>query len=1584
MKKTIVAGLFTVSVFVSFSLQAAPVGLGEAKIAVENWLKDDEAPLKTPLGRQVHKITTVSQNGQAVFHCAQTEGGGTVIVSTDTTIMPIVAFAGESREEPRPGSPLFDLLTRDLAARAEMARRQARASSTASASGAQTAEARWAELLNPPAFKTQGRAALGDVRVAPLVESAWNQESVSSKNVYNYYTPYNYPCGCVATATAQIMRYHSWPAAALPQVARNAFVEGYITPMTTQGGAYAWADMPLNPRSTITQTQQKAIGRLTSDLGILLHADYYRDGTAAYSSLAPGVLTGQMGYASAKYVTEDAADAAAAFSNAILSNLDAGFPVGLSISDSRDNSGHAVVGDGYGYNSNLLYVHLNMGWSGQDDVWYNLPVVDSDWFYYDTLNGAAYNIFPTQTGELITGRVTIGNAPAAGITVTASNTVTRATVSAATGSNGIYALFVSAPASGKHTYNVSAYNRGAQDSALVEIAKSVSADIRYVEESDSAWIYASGTVGSRWGIDLDLSSAFAQNVDLAYEARVFPAGGGASAVGVTADGIWSASADSAWIRLTSTAGAEIAYTVSSNTTGIARSGLITAAGDTGVAARYTVWQNAQPWSPTLSADLFTRARAEGRRILLMAGSPNDPAAIALRAQVFEDARLSDLLADHYLLAFADSDTETDWRAYAAGPATPFLCVINPHAAQPAWLDRRTGPQTAADLATWLTGKLAALTAIEITGSRELNAGRYADYTCFVTDADGSRYSVTPQWSITAGSDYATISAAGRLTARAAREDQTVTLRAGVAALHTTFTLTVHPSGGIEFAAATAEVNEGETLTLTVFGGDADTEASVKYWIIPGTAGTADYALPKPHPGSLAWAAGDPGERTLTIPVKADKTVEDDEFFFVQLGAAQGMEPGLVNRCAVTIRDANRPALTLQAALDSPVLNWTSTAWVPSEALHAAVAEPAVKRSATLQAAFTGQGTFTAKIKIEDDAGDSVLQLWDGKNILATWNGATDWIPASHALADAAHTLKFTFTRGAGNARAILDETAFTPAGATHILTAAPGTPGAGSVTGSGIYRHGTQATLTAKASPGWELGGWSHPFANPLAARQTLAVTGDLAITPRFTRIPFIGALPSPAEGGSVSGSGLCAFGKKVTLKATPAKGYAFMQWSDGNQQPSYPFTQPAGDILLTALFKLIADIPTPAVTAVPPQNAMVGLPFELALEVDSETLPTVTVTGLPTGLKFDKTTLAITGRPGKAGTFNVTVRATNITKRIHEIRTTITVAPLPEWAIGSFSGVIIEGRSGRADITISATGAVTGSCEDTSGKYTLKTLLEGTPQAITLAAGLSRGRNREPIALALSLHSDATLSGTLSDPETEATASLTLWQDRVKRDPAAFLPFKGQYNIAFREREDSPAGYLTLTLPAKSSKAKIAGRLTNSQPLSASALCVPLDDGSLLVPLWIFVKKTGSILTGHLRIAPEGTVGAPTVLAWRPDAASAFAPLAADGGLYTIPADENLAELLPNGVTLSLGGAPAAAFTFSRDSAIARKPLPGDLTAATLALTRKTGLFTGKLTYPNRITRTYWGLILPNTLIGAGYAETPGDAPLAVTLTYD
>ena len=296
--------------------------------------------------------------------------------------------------------------------------------------------------------------AVSDVRVAPLVQSTWNQGSERGVNCFNYYTPNNYVDGCVATALGQLMRYWQYPTAGIGRVTRSVYVNGSSQSATTRGGdgsggAYNWSAMPLSPATaTYNATQWQMIGSLCFDAGVSVNMQYANGGSGAYMYLCANALSSVFQYPNAKYVNNPG--------NLLLptdSNLAAGCPVLFGISSSGNN-GHAVVCDGFGYDSGTLYHHINFGWDGAYNAWYALPNLETP-YAFNTIDTIIYNVFPSGTGELLTGRVlTTQGAP-----VTVANVVATSSgssYSATTDSKGYYGIKVPSA----RTYSVTASKTG--------------------------------------------------------------------------------------------------------------------------------------------------------------------------------------------------------------------------------------------------------------------------------------------------------------------------------------------------------------------------------------------------------------------------------------------------------------------------------------------------------------------------------------------------------------------------------------------------------------------------------------------------------------------------------------------------------------------------------------------------------------------------------------------------------------------------------------------------------------------------------------------------------------------------------------------------------------------------------------------------------------------------------------------------------------------------------------------------------------------------------------------------------------------
>ena len=370
--------------------------------------------------------------------------------------------------------------------------------------------------------------AVSDVRVDPLVQSQWSQQEAGGGYCYNYYTPLHYPCGCVATAAAQIMRYWNWPQGELAHYSNECTVDGDGQLLYTVGHPddpntvesqriYDWGNMKLKPASSATDQEREAIGRLTSDIGVALGASYESDGTGAMSIDVSKVFRAKFAYPSGvefwnvnwESALQDGGGlhSRETRNKVIYACLDARLPVQLAIADGNGYNGHAVVCDGYGFvtigDVETEFAHINMGWSGSGDVWYNIPDIDSiagstsggGGVHFQIIKGATFNISTNAFGGLLTGRIIDDGEPVANAVVTAYKGA-DAVGTCTTDEHGIYAFMLSANAS----YEVRVVSADGMKSGALDHAV-------YIAETweDSEYVvYDVNNVGNSWGNDIDI------------------------------------------------------------------------------------------------------------------------------------------------------------------------------------------------------------------------------------------------------------------------------------------------------------------------------------------------------------------------------------------------------------------------------------------------------------------------------------------------------------------------------------------------------------------------------------------------------------------------------------------------------------------------------------------------------------------------------------------------------------------------------------------------------------------------------------------------------------------------------------------------------------------------------------------------------------------------------------------------------------------------------------------------------------------------------------------------------------------------
>ena len=359
-----------------------------------------------------------------------------------------------------------------------------------------------------------GLESVPDVRVAPLVSSKWSQHVFGGEATFNLYLPNRYPSGCVVAAFAQVMRYWRFPVDAVPAASCTCWQDGFSGVYSMMGGVYDWDAMPLLAEDCTEDAQRQMLARLTYDLCVASHTDWSQ-WSGTYNVLAAEALKRYFGYASARTFNPGPESVVSGvnilnrpdYRNAVLASLDAGMPVVLGFAN-RDNITHQAVVDGYGFNGDGdLYCHLNCGWEGADDRWYNVIAEDvTDQFHFTAVNDIAYNIHPTEAGDIISGRVLdAAGLPVPDVTVRLAGPGKNDETTAQSNAQGIY--FFRFSAKGKYVLSVrdDVHGRATRTVDIDKAGADINGELN--EERHAYYMSSRGIVANRWGVDLVLAPA---------------------------------------------------------------------------------------------------------------------------------------------------------------------------------------------------------------------------------------------------------------------------------------------------------------------------------------------------------------------------------------------------------------------------------------------------------------------------------------------------------------------------------------------------------------------------------------------------------------------------------------------------------------------------------------------------------------------------------------------------------------------------------------------------------------------------------------------------------------------------------------------------------------------------------------------------------------------------------------------------------------------------------------------------------------------------------------------------------------------
>ncbi len=376
-----------------------------------------------------HPYFPDSSSEQAAFYILCYEPKGFILIAGDDRVMPILGYSTDTSVNMKEIPPAVDWLLQEYAS--------------------VITEKRKTESETDPAWSGLRRGDLSAYRnqrsVNPILETIWDQDY-----------PYNAGCpgdsygpgghvvtGCVANSMAQIMKRWNYPQNGLGY--HSYVAPGYGTQAANFGNTtYDWENMP----NSIT-TPNTAISTLMYHCGVAVETEYGHHASGAYVEDVRDAMVNHFRYHSSAFYATASSYTGSEWINMLRYDLDEGCPI--LYYGYGPSGGHSFILDGY--NSNIY--HVNWGWGGDWDGYYNLLFYLNYELQFSSWHAAVMNIRPANSATLT------GNVRSEGNAIEGASVVLEGTsYSAITSNQGHYRILGIAPG----TYRVLVSGEGYEQS----------------------------------------------------------------------------------------------------------------------------------------------------------------------------------------------------------------------------------------------------------------------------------------------------------------------------------------------------------------------------------------------------------------------------------------------------------------------------------------------------------------------------------------------------------------------------------------------------------------------------------------------------------------------------------------------------------------------------------------------------------------------------------------------------------------------------------------------------------------------------------------------------------------------------------------------------------------------------------------------------------------------------------------------------------------------------------------------------------------------------------------------------------------
>ena len=416
MKKSLILAL--VALVFACTARAVDVTTDMAMTAANAWAARNAA---FGAGGTAQSVITVRDTNAAqtvLWHQVSMSGGGCLFMAPVTEIEPVVAALEKEPDNFPAAHPLRSILAGDIRKRLRFLGLYPSSSSGASLLSAAPASAeaqawaatergKWRRLGVGGGASLMGvQDAVEEIKVQIKVVDGfekdgrfthWDQGNGGGGPCYNYHTPNNAVCGCVATAAAAMMQFFAVTNGPVGKVNPYCSYNGAYINARTIGGTYDWNLFTNCTKRAdydkLSEEQREMLGRVTYDAGVGVMMQWTDKESGAPESGIATAYKDYFGFKNVRYVGMNVSSPSEEqVRKLIYAQCWAGVPVGLGI------EGHSVVACGYGIDADgVERVRVFMGWGGSGDAWYALPYIDTK----ATVGGANY------LSEVVDGIVTM-------------------------------------------------------------------------------------------------------------------------------------------------------------------------------------------------------------------------------------------------------------------------------------------------------------------------------------------------------------------------------------------------------------------------------------------------------------------------------------------------------------------------------------------------------------------------------------------------------------------------------------------------------------------------------------------------------------------------------------------------------------------------------------------------------------------------------------------------------------------------------------------------------------------------------------------------------------------------------------------------------------------------------------------------------------------------------------------------------------------------------------------------------------------------------------------------------------------------